>query len=129
TGELDTSTSTEIFGVLRAVSQELGVTVVVVTHDPLVSGQVNRTVAIRDGRTSSETLRRTELSDEGRHEIIAEEFAVLDRAGRLQLPHEYVDALELERRVRLALEPDHIGVWPDRARDEQPATAGKERQR
>jgi hypothetical protein len=28
---------------------------------------------------------------------------------------EYVDALELERRVRLALETDHVGVWPDRA--------------
>ena len=130
TGELDTATSTEIFGVLRSVSQNLGVTVVVVTHDPLVSGQVNRTIAIRDGRTSSETLRRTELSDAGDHEIIAEEFAVLDRAGRLQLPREYVNALELERRVRLELERDHIGVWPDQPREEQqPATAGEERQR
>jgi ABC-type lipoprotein export system ATPase subunit len=129
TGELDTATSHEIFGVLRAVSQNVGVTVVVVTHDPLVSGQVNRTVAIRDGRTSSETLRRTELGADGDHQIIAEEFAVLDRAGRLQLPSEYVDALELERRVRLALEPDHIGVWPDRARSDEPETAarGKER--
>jgi ABC-type lipoprotein export system ATPase subunit len=116
TGELDTRTSHEIFGVLRSVSTDLGVTVVVVTHDPLVSGQVNRTVAIRDGRTSSETLRRTELDAEGAHHVIAEEFAVLDRAGRLQLPREYVSALEMERRVRLALEPDHIGVWPDRRR-------------
>jgi ABC-type lipoprotein export system ATPase subunit len=117
TGELDTATSTEIFSVLRQVSSEMGVTVVVVTHDPLVSTQVNRTVAIRDGRTSSETLRRTALNDAGDHHIIAEEFAVLDRAGRLQLPREYVDALELERRVRLALEDDHIGVWPDQNRD------------
>lgn len=126
TGELDTRTSKEIFGVLRSVSQDLGVTVVVVTHDPLVSGQVGRTIAIRDGRTSSETLRRTETSAEGEHEIIAEEFAVLDRAGRLQLPNEYVDALELERRVRLALERDHIGVWPDRARDEAAAQEKQE---
>lgn len=116
TGELDTRTSNEIFTVLRSVSEELNVTVVVVTHDPLVSGQVNRTVAIRDGRTSSETLRRTELNVEGEHEVIAEEFAVLDRAGRLQLPREYVSALELERRVRLGLETDHISVWPDRNR-------------
>src|SRR5579884_25419 len=118
TGELDTNTSHEIFGVLRTASTDLGVTVVVATHDPLVSGQVNRTVAIRDGRTSSETLRRTELGVDGAHEVIAEEFAVLDRAGRLQLPHDYVEALALERRVRLELEPDHIGVWPDRERDE-----------
>jgi ABC-type lipoprotein export system ATPase subunit len=126
TGELDTRTSTEIFGVLRSVSANLGVTVVVVTHDPLVSEQVNRTVAIRDGRTSSETLRRTETSAEGHHEIIAEEFAVLDRAGRLQLPEDYVEALELERRVRLALESDHIGVWPDRSRDDEAVPAGRE---
>ncbi len=114
TGELDTNTSHEIFSLLRSISTDLDVTVVVVTHDPLVSDQASRTIAIRDGRTSTETLRRTEMGEEGEHQIIAEEFAVLDRAGRLQLPVNYVDALELERRVRLELEPDHIGVWPDR---------------
>jgi ABC-type lipoprotein export system ATPase subunit len=117
TGELDTATSTEIFDVLRAVNSDEGVTIVVVTHDPLVAEHVNRTVAIRDGRTSSEVLRRTEISDEGEHRTIAEEFAVLDRAGRLQLPYEYVDALQLERRVRLTLDPDHINVWPDKNDD------------
>jgi ABC-type lipoprotein export system ATPase subunit len=113
TGELDTETAGEIFATLRAASHELGVTVVVLTHDPLVSEQVDRTIAIRDGRTSTETLRRREVDELGDHQVIAEEFAVLDRAGRLQLPPEYMDALELERRVRLELEPDHIGVWPD----------------
>jgi ABC-type lipoprotein export system ATPase subunit len=113
TGELDTDTSAEIFELLRQMNRELATTIVIVTHDPLVSEQVQRTVAIRDGRTSSETLRRSSLSDEGDHQVIAEEFAVLDRAGRLQLPRAHVEALELERRVRLRLEPDHIGVWPD----------------
>ena len=113
TGELDTDTSAEIFELLRRMNRDLGTTIVIVTHDPLVSEQVQRTVAIRDGRTSSETLRRSSLSDEGDHQVIAEEFAVLDRAGRLQLPRAHVEALELERRVRLRLEPDHIGVWPD----------------
>ena len=46
--------------------------------------------------------------------MIAEEYAVLDRAGRLQLPRAHVDALELRNRVRLRLEEDHVGVWPDR---------------
>jgi ABC-type glutathione transport system ATPase component len=114
TGELDTETAGEIFATLRAASRELGVTVVVLTHDSLVSEQVDRTIAIRDGRTSTETLRRREVDELGGHQVIAEEFAVLDRAGRLQLPQGYMDALELERRVRLELEPDHIGVWPDR---------------
>ena len=88
----------------------------VVTHDPLVSEQVRRTIAIRDGRTSSETLRRRAINEEGDHHIIAEEYAVLDRVGRLQLPRAHVEALGLERRVRLALEPDHISVWPDHDR-------------
>jgi ABC-type lipoprotein export system ATPase subunit len=114
TGELDTATSVEVFAALRTINRELGVTVVVVTHDPLVAEHVDRTVAIRDGRTSSEVVRRTEVDEGGQEQILAEEYAVLDRVGRLQLPHDFVSALELERRVRLALEQDHIGVWPDR---------------
>src|SRR4029450_5009130 len=106
----------EVFGALRRANSELGVTVVVVTHDPLVSEQVDRTIGIRDGRTSSEALRRTELNEQGAEEIIAEEYTVLDRAGRLQLPRGRTAALERERRVRLALERDHIGLWPDHAR-------------
>jgi len=106
-----------VFGLLRRVNRELGTTIVIVTHDAFVSEQVGRTVAIRDGRTSTETLRRTEQTDGGQHRVISEEYAVLDRAGRLQLPRSHVDALELRSRVRLRLEEDHVGVWPDRAAD------------
>jgi len=113
TGELDTATSHEIFDTLRAASAEGGVTVVVVTHDPTVSSQVGRTVSIRDGRTSSEVLRHTEHSDDGEARIVAQEFAVMDRAGRVQVPREFRQALELTRRVRLALEADHLELWPD----------------
>ena len=113
TGELDSTTSSEVFGLLRRVNAELGTTIVVVTHDALVSEQVQRTVSIRDGRTSTETFRRTEQTDEGDHRVIAEEFAVLDRAGRLQLPRSHVEALQLRNRVRLRLEEDHVGIWPD----------------
>ncbi|NJD28398.1 MAG: ABC transporter ATP-binding protein [Chloroflexi bacterium] len=112
TGELDSTTAREVFDLLRTVNHELGVTIVVVTHDPLVSEQVSRTIAIRDGRTSTETLRRRAAAEGGEHHVISEEFAVLDRVGRLQLPRAHVEALGLERRVRLALEPDHISVWP-----------------
>ncbi len=124
TGELDTTTAREVFEVMRAVNHELGVTIVVVTHDPLVSEQVTRTIAIRDGRTSTETLRRRTEGGAGDN-VISEEYAVLDRVGRLQLPRAYVEALGLERRVRLALEPDHISVWPDdeKWRYQRPAAA------
>ncbi len=124
TGELDTVTAREVFDLLRTVNRELGVTIVVVTHDPLVSEQVSRTIAIRDGRTSSETLRRRAVTEEGDHHVISEEYAVLDRVGRLQLPRAHVEALGLERRVRLALEADHISVWPDRDRSADGSDGG-----
>jgi ABC-type lipoprotein export system ATPase subunit len=113
TGELDSETAEAVFDLLRTVNREMGLTIVVVTHDPLVSERVARTIAIRDGRTSTETLRRAAVSDAGEHHVIAEEYAVLDRFGRLQLPHAHVEALGLSRRVRLVLEDDHIGIWPD----------------
>jgi len=113
TGELDTATSAEVFGALRDVNRDLGVTVVIVTHDSAVSGQVERTVSIRDGRTSSEVLRRTATAADGGTHVIAEEYAVMDRAGRIQVPRDYRAALALTRRVRLALEPDHITIRPD----------------
>jgi len=119
TGELDTATGAEVFAALRTANENFGTTVVIVTHDADVSGQVQRTVAIRDGRTSSEVLRRTEIDEWGDSAVIAEEYAMLDRAGRLQLPAEYRSALGLRSRVRLDLESDHVGVWPDRPRDEE----------
>jgi ABC-type lipoprotein export system ATPase subunit len=116
TGELDTATAIEVFEVLRRVNQELGITGIIVTHDPLVSQQVDRTVAIRDGRISSEIVREGAGLDASR--VIAREYSVLDSAGRLQLPERYVAALDLKRRVRLELEVDHIGVWRDVGQDE-----------
>ena len=112
TGELDTETAATVFGALRMANSELGVTVLAVTHDPEVSGMVRRVIAIRDGRTSTETLRSDSADDSGLGHAV--EYAVLDRSGRLQLPHEMTAALGMRDRVRLEAEPDHIGVWPDR---------------
>ena len=65
TGELDSRTAQDVFGALQTANTELGATVLVVTHDPAVSHQVRRTVAIRDGRTSSETLRHDAADELG----------------------------------------------------------------
>jgi len=116
TGELDSATGEDVFAALRAANEQLGATVVVVTHDAAVSTQVQRTVAIRDGRTASEVVRRTEVDEHGTSSVVAEEWAVLDRVGRLQLPAEFRSTLGLRDRVRLELENDHVGIWPDAAR-------------
>ncbi|MGW2228882.1 ABC transporter ATP-binding protein [Streptomyces formicae] len=114
TGELDSHTAERIFAAFRTANDELGTTIVIVTHDQAVASEVRRTVAIRDGRTSTEVLRRTEVDEStGQESLISREYAMLDRAGRLQLPAEYTEALDMRDRVALELEKDHIGVWPD----------------
>ena len=101
-------------------NESFGTTVVVVTHDAHVSEQVSRTVGIRDGRTSSEVRRRTAVDEHGVEGVVAEEFAVLDRAGRLQLPRGFTDALAmrdgacawtLEARPHRGLADGRHGRW------------------
>jgi ABC-type lipoprotein export system ATPase subunit len=123
TGELDEANSTLVLSTLREVNERLGVTVLIVTHDPTVSEHVRRTVQMRDGRTATETLRRTAVTDAGEQHHVAEEFAVLDRVGRMQLPADYVQSLDLRDRVRLGLESDHVRVFrgDERARAETDA--------
>ncbi|MGQ4383297.1 ABC transporter ATP-binding protein [Streptomyces sp. SAS_270] len=114
TGELDSHTAEHIFAAFRTANEHLGTTIVIVTHDQAVAGEVRRTVAIRDGRTSTEVLRRTEVdAATGQEAVVSREYAMLDRAGRLQLPAEYTRALGMRDRVALELEEDHIQVWPD----------------
>lgn len=127
TGELDDHASREVLEAMRLVNQERGTTVLIVTHDPTVSEHVRRTIQIRDGRTSTEVLRRKHIDQHGEEHSIAEEFAVLDRVGRLQLPDEFTKQLQLRDRVRLALETDHVGIWPgDSApRDTEPKEEGR----
>ncbi len=110
---MDSETAAEVFAVLQSANRELGVTTVVLTHDPLVSEQVDRTIQIRDGRTATETVRREEHDGVGGRRIVAEEYAVLDRVGRLQLPQHMVEELGMRRRVRLEQESDHVRVHPD----------------
>ena len=119
TGELDSSTAQDVFAALQTANAELGVTMLVVTHDPAVSSQVRRTIAIRDGKTSSETIRHTATDEQGQTTLHAREYATLDRAGRVQLPREMTRRLRMRNRVELQEEPDHIGVWPDQAPDQE----------
>ncbi|MBD0736902.1 ABC transporter [Streptomyces sp. CBMA29] len=113
TGELDSATAEQVFASFRTANEELGTTVVVVTHDHAVANAVRRTVAIRDGRTASEVVRHTEVDEHGQESVVAREYATVDRAGRLQLPRDYTDSLAIRSRVLLELEPDHISLWPD----------------
>ena len=119
TGELDSATAQDVFSALQTANTELGVTVLVVTHDPAVSSQVRRAIAIRDGKTSSETIRRAATDERGTPTLHVREYATLDRAGRVQLPRPLIRRLGMRNRVELQEEPDHIGVWPDQAPEQE----------
>ena len=102
TGNIDTKAANLVFRVFRDINEQLGVTIVVVTHDRRIARAVDRYVAIRDGRTSSEFVRRTEYSSEfaelATHledDESHEELAVIDRVGRLQIPREILEAAGL----------------------------------
>ncbi|HBG75829.1 ATP-binding cassette domain-containing protein [Eubacteriales bacterium mix99] len=132
TGSVDTRTADQILDVFREFNRAYGVTVVIVTHDRRLSRKVDRVVAIRDGRTSSEFIRRKSYAEEiaemkqsiGGFETIDEEsheeLAVVDRSGRLQIPKEYLEALGLKdkNKIKVELEENRIILMP-------PDAAGK----
>lgn len=119
TGSVDTKTAARILALFNRLNRELGLTIVIVTHDPLLAKQVNRVVAIRDGRTSSEMLRRRSYQEEladleaasaSNEQDTHEEFAVMDRSGRIQVPSNFLEAIGLKDadKVRVQLEHNRI---------------------
>ncbi|MCY9656724.1 ABC transporter ATP-binding protein [Paenibacillus chondroitinus] len=123
TGSVDTRMANQILDLFRQLSRELGLTIVIVTHDPMLAKKVDRVVAIRDGRTSSEILRRKsyeqEMQDleegiEEEEEESHDEYAVLDQAGRLQIPASYLESIGMKEtnKVKVTVEDGKIVLIP-----------------
>jgi ABC-type lipoprotein export system ATPase subunit len=102
TGELDSVTAETVLDLLRRLNAELGLTTIVVTHDPRVAERMDRSVAIRDGRTSTEVVHAEE----------AEETVIIDGVGRLQIPKPMLEAIPFEGRARVQLGEGHLELWP-----------------
>ncbi|MDQ0898507.1 ABC transporter ATP-binding protein [Paenibacillus sp. V4I7] len=123
TGSVDTNMANQILDLFRHLTRSLGLTVVIVTHDPLLAKKVDRVVAIRDGKTSSEILRRKSFDQEllELDQCIEEqeleshiEYAVLDQAGRLQIPPNYLESIGVNNtnKVQVTLEEGRIVLLP-----------------
>ncbi|MFI3324892.1 MAG: ATP-binding cassette domain-containing protein [Clostridia bacterium] len=112
TGSVDIKTSNHILQIFRQLNKELGLTIVIVTHDRSLAKQVERVVSIRDGKTSSEfRVVKADLSKVGdlaeldeQEEHVQEELAVLDKAGRVQIPAEMLKEMGVTgNKVKLEL--------------------------
>lgn len=118
TGELDASTSDQVYELFQTLNQEFGLTIIAVSHDPMISRHVGRVVAIRDGKTATETVRRrrdksaVEHHAELSHEEEFEELIVLDSAGRLQIPKAYREQLEIQGHVHMEITEDGLLIRP-----------------
>jgi ABC-type lipoprotein export system ATPase subunit len=122
TGAVDTSTATQIFKALRKLNEETGVTVIIVTHDRGVAKRVDRVVAISDGKTSSEFIRKRSYSEELEEldrmsgvedSDTHEELVVIDRHGRLKLPEEYMETIGVgnNSRIKVDLDGEKIVIY------------------
>lgn len=120
TGSVDTKTSAMILDIFKELNKSEGVTVVIVTHDLKLAEHIDRVVAIRDGRTSSEIIRKRSYAEElnemgeviSEGDAVHEELAVLDRSGRLQLPKEYMQSLGIKGggKVKVELDEERGGI-------------------
>jgi ABC-type lipoprotein export system ATPase subunit/bifunctional DNA-binding transcriptional regulator/antitoxin component of YhaV-PrlF toxin-antitoxin module len=134
TGEVDTATAETIYGAFNNLSRLFGLTTVIVSHDPGIARHVDRVVAVRDGKLASETVRNI-ATDSG--EAHFQELAVLDSAGRLHIPKEYLQHFNIRRRVSLEVVDDGIllrpagkaGAEADISQVETPATSEEEEAR
>lgn len=108
TGEVDSATALTIYQTFQRLSREMNLTTVIVSHDPGIARHVDRVVAVRDGKLATETMRQGEAA----HGEAYQELVVLDSAGRLQVPKEYLERYGIKRRAQLEPTGDGILIRP-----------------
>lgn len=129
TGEVDSTTAQEILAMFQRLNEQYGLTTIIVTHDPEVARVVDRVVTIRDGRTSSETIRRVadvraalSIGAPDTKAPMFEEYVVVDAAGRLQIPPDLRRSKEIGNRVTLEASEGGIFIRPAEGRTEAGTT-------
>jgi ABC-type lipoprotein export system ATPase subunit len=113
TGELDDNTAAEILDLFGSINQEMGTTILIVTHDPDIAYKVGRVVMIRDGKMSTEIRRKVtfqRLSSVPDTDQPLEEFILVDGSGRVQIPRDVLDELSIRDRARLRIEDGKVTI-------------------
>ena len=121
TGAVDKNTSLMLQALFRKLNRELGITVIIVTHDLSLADQVDRVVMIADGKISSERILKEKYQEtitggagfnenaedpdkkdadekdkKEEKEETHDEYLVLDKAGRVRLSEEVRKAAGIE---------------------------------
>ncbi|MFZ9857029.1 MAG: ATP-binding cassette domain-containing protein [Roseiflexaceae bacterium] len=113
TGELDSQTAEVVFNIFHELNRRFALTVIIVSHDPHIAHFVNRVVAIRDGKTSSETVKRVDIDGaDSRDPAHLEELHMLDSAGRLQIPKEVRQKYGIGSRIVMEEQDEGIFLKP-----------------
>ena len=118
TGELDDATAAEILDLFGEINQELNTTIIIVTHDPDIAYKVGRVVMIRDGKLATEVRRRItyqRLSGSAETDQPLEEFILVDGSGRVQIPRDIIDRLNIGERARIDTVDGTVTLTPDEA--------------
>ena len=116
TGELDDATAAEILDLFGSVNQDMGTTILIVTHDPDIAYKVGRVVMIRDGKMSTEIRRRItfeRIQSEADTEALLEEFILVDGSGRVQIPQEFLDQIKIRERAIVQIENGTVTLRPE----------------
>lgn len=116
TGELDDATAAEILDLFGSVNQDMGTTILIVTHDPDIAYKVGRVVMIRDGKMSTEIRRKVtfeRIQSEADTDATLEEFVLVDASGRIQIPQEYLDQIKIGERARVQIENGTVTLRPE----------------
>lgn len=108
TGELDSETASTIYDVLRTLTEETGLTQLVVSHDPDLADHVDRVVSVRDGRVAAEHRARTGSDRRGGYD----QYSTVDRFGQIQLTEQQREAAGIEGLVEVVVDEDGLRLRP-----------------
>ena len=116
TGELDDATAADILDLFDEVNREIGTTILIVTHDPDIAYKVGRVVMIRDGKMSTEIRRKItyrRIAGDAETEQPLEEFALVDGNGRIQIPRELLERMNIGEKARVSMEGGRVTITPE----------------
>jgi ABC-type methionine transport system ATPase subunit len=104
TGAVDSKTSNMIQDLFRKLNEEMGITIIIVTHDISLANKVGRVVMISDGKISTEKIMKADYREKMNSlesgSLLAgdshEEYSVLDKAHRVQISEDILSSAGID---------------------------------